>query len=457
MQEDEAVEVEGGEVNVKGFTIRCKGNNNQDEDVIVSDADAHVISRNCEYFRNMFAHGTREAEDRVILKPDWASSTAKQIVQLLATGKIALTVRPRSRREREFFLLTEAARQLLLNISFRATVDEGRQVDNLNLTQVESFVNLCEILTVDAQITLNRSSSTCVRSIDDEQLEGPKVEMEFQNSLGCLSLKTGKEHFILDNWQTFIGRGLTIKKRDESSSSAPVSETNPPEESDSLGQFRHFFSGLRLTKETRYHLQSYSATKSIGTMLNTMCQILHQHNAVADVRAYSKEEFSLRLPCRHIYQRALEKIADSCRSVSVRIHTGNSPGYYLGGSLLSNSPCPTIIGNLQQIQAFLSVVPEKMMQTHRSRSTGDSSTKWCSLRVCAPSSKTLDRLFKAVGACQANPNTLGVDVRSKAFFAVKSVSDMKLLLAAMIDGGGSVENGDVVPTLVILEQPKGIF
>ena len=97
------------------------------------------------------------------------------------------------------------------------------------------------------------------------------------------------------------------------------------------------------------------------------------------------------------------------------------------------------------------------MQTYPSRSTGDSSLKWCSLRVCAPSSETLDSLVKAVGACKDNPNTLGVDVRSKAFFAVKSVSDMKLLLAAIIDGGDRVENGDVVPTLVVLQYPKGIF
>jgi len=35
---------------------------------------------------------------------------------------------------------------------------------------------------------------------------------------------------------------------------------------------------------------------------------------------------------------------------------------------------------------------------------------------------------------------------------------MKLLLAAMINGGGVGEDSaDKVPTLLILEQPKGIF
>ena len=165
MQEDEVVD--GGEV--KGFTIRCKGIKNEDEDVIVSDADAKVMSRNCEYFQNVFAHGTREAEERVILKPDWASSTAKQLVKLITTGKMTLTIRPRERES--FHLLVEAAQQLLLDLSFRFRVMNEQHISTTNLAQVETFLNLYEILdfTAHAHITLNRSSSTCVRAIAEEQ------------------------------------------------------------------------------------------------------------------------------------------------------------------------------------------------------------------------------------------------------------------------------------------------
>lgn len=181
-----------------------------------------------------------------------------------------------------------------------------------------------------------------------------------------------------------------------------------------------------------------------------MCQLLRQHRLGlgSDVRVYSQEQFSLRLPCSFTYSTYLEKTAKSLlnRGLKVNLHRGNSLGYFLGGSS-TFAVCPTIVGTLQQIRAFLSVIPEKMM---KSCSGGDASAKWCSLRVCAPSSETTDRLLKAVGACQDNPNTLGVDVRSKAFFAVKSVNDMKLLLAAMINGGGSIDTVDVVPTLVIL-------
>ena len=114
MQEDQDQVVGAGEMN--GFTIRCKGDNNEDEDVVVSDADAQVMANNCEYFQNVFAHGTREAEERVILKPDWASSTVKQLVQILTTWKTFAY----SRELESFYLLEEAAQQILLNILFRA-------------------------------------------------------------------------------------------------------------------------------------------------------------------------------------------------------------------------------------------------------------------------------------------------------------------------------------------------
>jgi len=130
MQEDQ--EVDGGEM--KGFTIRCKGNNNEDEDVVVTDADAQAMSNKCEYFQNVFAHGTREAEERIILKPDWASSTAKTLVQLLTAENTTVHIRERQ----SFHLLEEAAQQILLNISSRvpAFVAKGQHTGVINHAQI---------------------------------------------------------------------------------------------------------------------------------------------------------------------------------------------------------------------------------------------------------------------------------------------------------------------------------
>ncbi len=387
----------------------------------------------------MFAHGTRGAEERVILKPDWASSTAKQLVQLLTTGQMSAQEVKSCDRE-SWHLLQEAAQQILLNISLRVPdfVDDRHRVGILNHAQTDLLFNVIE------------------------QLNGPKVELNFPSSLSD-GVGTGCKPISVDNWLTLLEQGFAIKKSDEPASFFQVvAETSPPpqEAGEPHPELDGLLSSLDLDlalsspmthEERQYQLQAYSSTSSIGTMLNTMCQMLHRHRSVPDVRAYSKEEFSLRLPCGLALIKSLKSL--SKRGLKVKVHRGNTLGYYLGGSN-NLGCCPTVYGNLQKIQAFLNVIPEEMM---RPVVTGNSSFISCSLKVCAPSSETLDRLVKATGACKDNPNTLGVDVRSNAFFAVKSVSDMRLLLAAMIDGGGSVDNGDVVPTLFILGYPKGVF
>lgn len=189
MQEDQ--EVDGGEM--KGFTIRCKGNSNEHEDVVVSDADAQAMSKKCEYFQNVFAHGTQEAEERIIRKPDLTSSTAKTIVQLLSEGNT--TVHSRE----SFYLLEEAAQQILLNISPRVpafvSVAKGQHTGVINHAQIESFFNVTE------------------------QLNGPQVKVEFpKGSLGIFY----DEPISFDDWVTLLDQGIVMKKSDESAPSFRV-------------------------------------------------------------------------------------------------------------------------------------------------------------------------------------------------------------------------------------------
>jgi len=293
-----------------------------------------------------------------------------------------------------------------------------------------------------------------------EQLNGPKVKVEFPSSISD-GTGTGDKPISFDDWLTLLDQGITMKKSEESAPSFEVvSEINPQPQPSLHQSFCDQFFHLPPKIAKSYHLQANASTVTIGSMINTMCQMLHQHNAQSDVRVYSREEFSLRLPCRFLFGQVLEKTVRSLSSpgLKVYLHKGNSLGYYLGGSNTFGT-CPTITGTIHQIQAVLGGIPEEMMLTYFDHwSTEISSFNWCSLRVCAPRPDTLNRLVRAAKACEDNPNTLGVDVRSKAFFAVKTVKDMKLLLGGMINGGGVADDAaDEVPTLVILGQPRGVF
>lgn len=70
-----------------GFTIRCGANG---DEVVVSDEEAQAMAAECVYFKHVFAHGTKEAAECILIKPDWSKDTAEQLVQLLTKGKAFL-------------------------------------------------------------------------------------------------------------------------------------------------------------------------------------------------------------------------------------------------------------------------------------------------------------------------------------------------------------------------------
>ena len=72
---------------MEAFTIRCGPDG---KDVHVSNSQAEQIASKCDYFKHVFAHGTSECEERVLLKPDWTIETTEALVQLITMGKTEL-------------------------------------------------------------------------------------------------------------------------------------------------------------------------------------------------------------------------------------------------------------------------------------------------------------------------------------------------------------------------------
>jgi hypothetical protein len=199
------------------------------------------------------------------------------------------------------------------------------------------------------------------------------------------------------------------------------------------------------------------ASYSPGALLYGICEIFHNHlEPEQPDRIVLRPGFSLRIPCtlglKLGFSEAREVISKAS-GADMYWHDKSSLGYYLNGS---NHGCPTIVGTLEQVKNALNLFPEELIAANWDRmSDKNVECKRCSLRITAPSTATLDRLCKAVQACRDNPNTLGVDFRTKAFYAVKTVSDMKLLLDDLTkDTSG--QTGTTM-TLVGLHQPKDVF
>ena len=134
---------------------------------------------------------------------------------------------------------------------------------------------------------------------------------------------------------------------------------------------------------------------------------------------------------------------------------GFSQGYYLDGG---QKACPTFSGTPRNLLNALDVhvaLVEKMGAAFTEPSK-------CSLRITCPSTKTLDALVQACFSCHDNPGTFGVDWDANAFFAIKTFSDMKILLkrlAELLGSGDTIARS--VPTqdfaLHHLGYPKGVF
>ncbi len=104
----------------------------------------------------------------------------------------------------------------------------------------------------------------------------------------------------------------------------------------------------------------------------------------------------------------------------------SSLGYYLNVDV--GDPCATFFGSFQQLNEALRMIPDNLISNkHASGKSGKS----CALRVCAPRDENLLRLLAATQHCQDNPGTLGVDIDANAYFAVKTIGDMKILLSRL--------------------------
>ena len=76
------------EDDIQEFTIKCQGG----EEILVGKQEARVLFHRIDYFRNVFRHGTREADSRLLKKPDWSLDTTKRIVAYLCGKCVEIPV-----------------------------------------------------------------------------------------------------------------------------------------------------------------------------------------------------------------------------------------------------------------------------------------------------------------------------------------------------------------------------
>lgn len=365
---------------IPGFRLICaKG-----EVIEVSSKQATVVALNCDYFQNVFRHGTVETKDRVLRKPDWSRSTALSLLQILSEGEAKV------RDTTTLTALADAANQTLVEIYVappKAQEGEGVRIDEVPAFSPQSswiFEGECE-LTSESWLKLLRENGTLI----GEGKEG-----------GLMVRSNG------------ISKEIPEKKNRSG---------NP------VDKFLIFFESC-LKKETRHFMQVSGATHTSESILATCASLRNteKKNVFGEVilsnkKQFLKEEFSLRIPLSFLSP-APDDLLEALKSkvgVHGYVHKPKSTmGYYLGTSV-RRIGCPTLFGSFRQLCDALLLIPEAVID------------KCCSLRICAPSPDTLSKILTALGLCKDHPGSLGVDIEANAFYAVKTTNDMKKVLSAL--------------------------
>ena len=404
----------------KGFVFECQDG----EKLEVTSSQASELKEKCDYFENIFAHGTIEAQDLVVRKPDWTLATATNLVNLITTGSVLI------QKSVEYTNLAKAADQILLPGQILLLPPSCIQKQSISsVKELEATMLYC----------MNRS--------------------QLADKENRLTLVTPKKITSL-SWQNLLGQSVIVISTDEEFRVGwhrPPRHSNTSSDSKTTIVFPNLFvkmcGGDAQGPTARFPVDEYaikSVKKSIAVGLDHFCSILRGAKGDRDnKKVFHSEEFSIRVPCDIIIadMQLLQTITKETQA-SGYIHGKSSLGYYLDGG--NDIPCPTFFGTFEQLRHALSLIP--IQAVHEDRQ----GRKRCSLRVCAPNHNTLQHLIASTHHCQDNPGTFGVDIATNAYFAVKSVSDMKLMLSYL--AGNACPEPPKHPTKVTdLTYPKGVF
>jgi hypothetical protein len=357
----------------KGFVIVCEGG----DEICVADVETSNRFDECNFFKNVFRHGTLESEGRRIDKPDWTGVTAKGFVNLVTNGRY------KCRNGHDYLCMIEACEQMLYPV------------------KGSPFGVIAKENTVD-----NSMGKETIAKYHDVV-----IRHTFQ-----WTLETGNR-ISSDTFSCLLDQDITISTEDdfsfEKEKSSCLLDQDTSISADMMESFRLMMSAIDFSLLDKTHprslvirCDSVNFQSSVFKVYTSFCQAIQQ----------GKEELSLRVP---MGLSAMISIDAVCKRTGARryFHKGSSFGFYLQGGNTCGA-VPTFIGSFPQLKDTLDNLNENQI-----------STKACSLRIIAPTQTTLFHLIGACQYCIDNQNSIGADFKTNALYAVKTVRDMKILLS----------------------------
>lgn len=421
-------------------------------EIVVCAEDMNLACEKSDYFNKLTTVSMRESDSKIILKPDWSIKVTESIVHLLTGQKVMFSIH-------EIYELYEALNQILMENSVEVRV----QLNPKDISFPEPMMLnrlMDEVSSVDFEqlsIASKSTAATAVTFVIPSKIFGFKIWAWLIELLNSKVTVVPLNPTLDPKGPIFIGEILTPqleciwkKSLDEKMLRPKISNsfmdylfasTDP------------FFSA---TGDITAKISALSLEQDRASIILCFVKAYQCYSEkTSDKKIFTNEKFSLRF-CSNFSNWGPVYPGSQDQGIEFQLFKPKDSklGFYLKRDNNFTLLCPTYHGTPKSLLD----VSLKLLSENKSFpcSTTAIDESQCSLRIAAPSLDTLKKLLYAIGKLGSNPHTIGVDCESNCFYAVKTASDMQLLLQHMAKEHHIDENAQV-PTVTLLSQADGVF
>jgi hypothetical protein len=374
----------GGEA----FRILCSDGHNID----IPDHIAVQIMAKCEYFRNVFRHGTKESRSRTVDLSDLDSTIAYTVIQYLLDETILIHDD-----------VADGVTDMLNRLSFLhhgsgATLSVIRQFTGLRRNDKE----------ISNVISSNMNKAT--------------------EKVWTMSMK---RLLPRNSWFNLFQRNIMLVE--PPSSIIKLCRVYSPDDRERIEKAVYADQMQRGIQEQIYIVGVYTFPpyRSINPFLAIVGCIRSLRKLPKTYSSYRDHPISIELHLKQQYtdEDKAEKQAELSSITSCECILDY--GLNLCHQDIKSSSCLTLAGDFQQLNHGLSMITDDQIVGDKSKSGTSPKHKRGILIVNRPCTRTISMLTKACNACTTHPGALGYHVCAMSVLAVKKIEDLRLMLNAL--------------------------
>jgi hypothetical protein len=370
-------------------------------------------------------HNTIESQSRIIKKPDWSYEVAKSVKRYLVQGCARLSVV-------EATSLTEALEQLLVT---------GYKICPPTFIMGNLYMPLDHVIKIQ---------NVMADAVETPWVFGTSWGVPMHQWLKLLSLGVVVKTFLpMDVW--FEGDNIE----------SPAFKSAPLDLSQVL-DYSKITNSLQFvgTAMSACELRCLAAkdTCDVSTFLQVTSILMYPHLADSDASSPLQGNVSVLMPlCESVSPTDVQKLHEALlQPTKARYFIAKSDKFArflpnFGQSLV-------LFGSFQEILTGLSRVPDDMVADVRDIYHHGETSKYGALQVSGFNASMLLKMIQASRKCTLEPATLGFVRQSRDLYAIKTLADLRFMVAALVQEDHIRE--DVVASrvaLVELQKPKSIF